>query len=240
MTIEKIKQDPRLPKHIAFIVDGNGRWAQKRGLNRSMGHKQGLETLEKQIDFVSELGIKNLSLYCFSCENWKRPKEEVDFLLNDLFNKMLDDFRKNYISKDVRILFSGDLNDERLPASVREKAKALMAETKHKTGFVINACINYGGRQEILKAVNELIKSGVKVVDEKEFTKHLYTADLYPLDLVIRTSGEQRTSNFLPWQSTYSEWIFPKKLFPSFTKKDLIKCIQKFMKRNRRFGGVKA
>lgn len=239
MNIEKLKQDPRLPKHIAFIVDGNGRWAKKRGLSRSMGHKQGFETLKKQIDYVQELGIKNLSLYCFSCENWKRPKEEVDYLM-DLFDKWLDEFKKDYLNKDIRILISGDMEDLRLPLSVREKAKEIMTLTAHKNGFVLNACINYGGRQEILKVTNELLKEGVKVVDENEFTKHLYTADLYPLDLVIRTSGEQRTSNFLPWQSTYSEWMFPKKCFPAFTKNDLVKSIKNYMKRNRRFGGIKA
>ncbi len=239
MNIEKFKQDPRMPKHIAFIVDGNGRWATKRNLTRSMGHEAGFENLKKQIEFVQELGIKNLSMYCFSCENWKRSKQEVDFLM-ELFNRMLDEFKQKYINKDIRFIISGNMNDERLPLIVRNKAKELMELTKDKNGFVINACINYGGRQEILKVVNELIESGVKIVDEKLFEKHLYTAEMLPLDFVIRTSGEKRLSNFLTWQSTYSEWYFPKKLWPSFNKKDLIKALKSYMKRDRRFGAVKA
>lgn len=238
MNIEKFKQDPRMPKHIAFIVDGNGRWATKRNLSRSMGHEAGFENLKKQIEYVQELGIKNLSMYCFSCENWKRSKEEVDYLM-DLFNRMLDDFKQNYLDKDIRVIISGNMDDERLPKIVRDKAKKLMESTKDKTGFIINACINYGGRQEILKVVNELIASNVKVVDEKLFEKHLYTAEMLPLDFVIRTSGENRLSNFLTWQSTYSEWYFPKKLWPSFNKKDLIKALKAYMKRDRRFGAVK-
>ena len=238
MNIEKFKQDPRMPKHIAFIVDGNGRWATKRNLSRSMGHEAGFENLKKQIEYVQELGIKNLSMYCFSCENWKRSKEEVDYLM-DLFNRMLDDFKQNYLDKDIRVIISGNMDDERLPKIVRDKAKKLMETTKDKTGFIINACINYGGRQEILKVVNELIASNVKVVDEKLFEKHLYTAEMLPLDFVIRTSGENRLSNFLTWQSTYSEWYFPKKLWPSFNKKDLIKALKAYMKRDRRFGAVK-
>ena len=225
MNIEKLKADPRMPKHVAFIVDGNGRWAKKRHLARSVGHEVGFENLKKQIELIQELGIKNLSLYCFSCENWKRPKEEVDYLMQ-LFNKMLDDFKRDYLDKDIRVIISGDMNDDKLPEMVRTKAKEIMELTKDKTGFVLNACINYGGRQEILKVVNELIAKGTHIVDEKTFEKHLYTADMLPLDFVIRTSGEMRTSNFLTWQSTYSEWYFPKKLWPSFTKKDLIKALK--------------
>ena len=132
------------------------------------------------------------------------------------------------------------MDDERVPALVREKAKKLMNDTKHKTGFILNPCINYGGRQEILKAVNEIIESGERDIDVSKFERHLYTADMLPCDLIIRTSGENRTSNYLPWQSTYSEWYFPKTLWPSFTKKDLIKALKVFMKRNRRFGAIKA
>ncbi len=238
MNIEKLKADPRMPKHIAFIVDGNGRWAKKRHLIRSLGHKAGFDNLKQQIEFVETLGIKNLSMFCFSCENWKRPQDEVDYLM-DLFNQMLDEFKRDYLDRDIRVIISGDMNDERIPAEVRTKAKEIMALTSHKTGFVINACINYGGRQEILKVANELLKEGAQKVDEKTFEKHLYTADLLPLDFVIRTSGEQRLSNFMTWQSTYSEWYFPKTFWPSFTKKDLIKALKVYMKRDRRFGAIK-
>ncbi len=238
MNIEKLKQDPRMPKHIAFIIDGNGRWAKLRGQPRSVGHKFGADNVKRQIEAVRDLGIKNLSIYCFSSENWKRPQKEVDYLMS-LFENMMDEYRQEYIDKDVKIIFSGDFNDERLPKVVREKAKKLSEDSAKKTEFILNLCINYGGRQEILKAVNEIVFENVKSVDSKIFERHLYTADMLPLDLVIRTSGEQRSSNFMPWQTTYSEWMYPKKLWPSFSKKDLIKCIKSYMKRNRRFGEIK-
>lgn len=238
MNLEKIINNPKMPKHIAFIIDGNGRWAKKRGLPRSLGHKAGFDNLKKQTQLVQELGIKNLSMYCFSKENWNRPKQEVDYLMQ-LFEQMLDGYKKEYLDKDVKIVISGDMEDERIPASVRQKAKELMTLTKDRQGFTINACINYGGRQEIIKAVNEIISEGLKDVDANTFEQHLYTKDLLPLDFIIRTSGEQRTSNFLPWQATYSEWYFPKTYWPSFSKKDLIKALKIYMKRNRRFGAIK-
>ncbi len=238
MNLEKLKSNPKMPKHIAFILDGNGRWAKRRGLLRSLGHKAGFDNLKKQVKFVQELGIKNLSLYCFSQENWNRPKEEVDYLMN-IFSDMIDEFRKDYLDKDIRILISGDLDDERVPYETRVKAKKLIEDTKEKTGFVINACINYGGRQEIVRAVNNIIKSGANAINAEDFDNYLYTKDLLPLDFIIRTSGQLRTSNFMPWQSTYSEWYFPKKLWPSFSKRDLVKSLKLFMRRNRRFGAIK-
>ena len=154
MNLEKIKNDPRMPKHIAFIVDGNGRWAKRRGLPRSMGHKFGFDNLKKQTEFVQQLGIKNLTMYCFSKQNWKRSTDEVNYLMN-LLNEMLDEYKREYLDKDVRIIFSGDLDDERLPNDCRIKAKELMELTKHKSGFVLNPCVNYGGREEILNAVRK-------------------------------------------------------------------------------------
>ena len=238
MNFEKLKNDPRLPQHLAFIIDGNGRWAKHRGLPRSLGHKAGFDNLKKHTEYVEQLGIKNLSLYCFSKENWNRPKDEVDYLMT-LFDQMLDEYKREYLNRAVRIIISGDMDDIRIPESVREKAKELMLLTRNKTGFVINPCINYGGRQEILKAVNELLQEGKKQIDASEFEKHLYTKDLLPLDFIIRTSGELRTSNFLPYQSTYSEWYFPKTLWPSFSKKDLVRALVAYLKRNRRFGAIK-
>lgn len=236
MNIDKIKNNPRLPQHMGIIIDGNGRWAKSRGLPRSAGHKAGSDNLKKQIEFLFDLGVKNLSLYCFSSENWKRPEQEVDYLMQ-LFDEMLDEYKKDYIDRDVKIIISGDLSDERLPINVRTKAKELIDITSGKTSNILNLCINYGGRQEILKAVNELVKLGEEV-DEKTFEKHLYTYGMLPLDFIIRTSGEKRSSNFLPWQATYSEWEYPKKCWPSFSKRDMIKAIKSFMSRNRRFGGL--
>ena len=238
MDIQKLKNNPKMPKHIALIIDGNGRWAKKRNMPRSMGHKFGFDNLKKQVENIQELGIKNLSMYCFSKENWNRPQDEVDYLM-DLFNQMLDEYKKEYLDKDVRIIISGDMEDVRIPDQVRVKAKEIMELTKHKTGFILNPCINYGGRQEILKAINEIIAAGETDIDVAKFEKHLYTAEMLPVDFIIRTSGENRTSNFLPWQSTYSEWYFPKKFWPAFTKKDLIKALITFTKRNRRFGAIK-
>ena len=236
MNIDKIKNDPRLPQHMGIIIDGNGRWAKSRGLPRSAGHKAGSDNLKKQIEFLFDLGVKNLSLYCFSSENWKRPEQEVDYLMQ-LFDEMLDEYKKDYIDRDVKIIISGDLSDERLPINVRTKAKELIDITSGKTSNILNLCINYGGRQEILKAVSELAQSGEEI-NEKTFEKHLYTYGMLPLDFIIRTSGEKRSSNFLPWQSTYSEWEYPKKCWPSFSKRDMIKAIKSFMSRNRRFGGL--
>ena len=227
-----------MPKHIAFIIDGNGRWAKAKGMSRSMGHRSGLDNLKSHMEFVQQLGIKNLSIYCFSKQNWNRPQKEVDYLM-ELFHEMLDEFEKNYLDKDIRIIVSGDMEDERLPSGVKERVVKLMEETKNKTGFILNPCINYGGREEILNAVNQIIDAGKKQIDEVCFEQYLYTKDLLPLDFIIRTSGETRTSNFMPWQSTYSEWYFPKKTWPGFTKKDLIKALKIFMKRNRRYGAIK-
>ena len=238
MNLEKIKNDPRMPKHVGLIIDGNGRWAIRRGMSRSMGHKFGFDNLKKQIQFAQELGIKNLSIYCFSKQNWKRPQKEVDYLM-ETFNQILDDYKKEYFDKDVRVIISGDMEDERIPEETRNKAKDLMEMTKHKTGFILNACINYGGREEILNAVKNIIKNNETEINEQTFTKYLYTADMLPIDFIIRTSGEMRTSNFLPWQSTYSEWYFPKVLWPSFTKRDFIQALKKYMARNRRFGAIK-
>jgi len=238
LNIDKIKNDPRMPKHIALIIDGNGRWAKKRGLPRSAGHKVGLDNLKKHIEYCQELGIKNLSMYCFSKQNWNRPEKEVKILM-DSFNQMLDEYKQEYANKDVRINICGDMEDLRLSEEVRTKAKELMELTKHKTGFVINACINYGGREEILNAINKLIENGETNITEQTFEKYLYTAGMLPLDFIIRTSGEKRSSNFLPWQATYSEWYYPKTYWPAFSKKDLIKALKIFMKRNRRYGAIK-
>lgn len=238
MNINKLKNDPRMPKHIAFIVDGNGRWARKRGFIRTVGHKFGFENLKKQIELVIELGIKNLSIYCFSSENWNRPSQEVDYLMS-LFSQMLDEYDQLYGRRDIRVVISGDLDDARIPQTIRDKAKALMERTKHKTGFILNPCINYGGKQEILKAANACIVEGLTPIDESALEQHLYTAEMLPLDLVIRTSGEQRSSNFLIWQAAYAEWYFPKTFWPAFTKHDLFKALKNYMARDRRYGAIK-
>jgi len=237
LNFEKMKLDPRMPKHIGFIIDGNGRWAKRRGLPRSAGHQVGSENVKKHIEYCQQLGIPNVSFYCFSSENWKRSEKEVKFLM-EKFDEMLDEYKKDYLDKNVRIIISGDMTDERLPLSVRQKAEELMLLTKDKTELVLNMCINYGGRDELLMAFKKIAEENGEYTEEN-VEKHLYTKDMLPLDFVIRTSGEKRSSNFMPWQSTYSEWLFPKKTWPAFSKCDLVKALKIYMKRNRRFGGVK-
>ncbi len=239
MNLESLKNDQRMPKHIGLIIDGNGRWAKRRGLKRIAGHKVGLENLKKHIEFIRNLGIKNLSIYCFSTENWNRPKEEVDYLMKELLENMLDEYSEKYRDEDVKILISGDLSDTRILPTIREKALNIMSNSKDKEGFVLNFCINYGGRQEILRAINQLLADGAKEVTAENLEGQLYSKDLLPLDFIIRSGGEQRTSNFMIWQSSYSEWSFPKTLWPSFSQKDLVKALKNYMKRNRRFGAIK-
>ena len=160
MKLSNLRSNPKMPKHIGIIIDGNGRWALKRGLSRSSGHKAGFENLKKHIQFVQDLGIQNLSVFCFSKENWNRPDEEVKYLMQ-LFNQVLDEVKQEYVNldKDIKIVISGDMQDERLPLEIRQKAQELMDLTKHKTGFTLNPCINYGGRQEILNAVNKIVSA---------------------------------------------------------------------------------
>lgn len=237
MNIAKLKNDVRLPKHVGLIIDGNGRWAKRRGLPRSAGHKVGADNIKRQVEYCIELGIKNLSIYCFSTENWNRPKREVDYIM-DLFKQAIDDYYKEYKDRDVRVIVSGNLDDVRISKELRQSAKDIIEKTKNKSGFVLNLCINYGGKQEILLAASELAKSKEEF-NEQNFEKHLYTKDLLPLDFIIRTSGEERTSNFMPWQATYAELYFPKKTWPAFTKSDLIKAMKVYMSRNRRYGTIK-
>ena len=238
MNFSKIKSDPRLPKHVGLIIDGNGRWAKARGLPRTAGHKVGADNIRKHINCIYDLGIKNLSIFAFSCENWNRPKKEVDYLM-ELFEETFDNYLNEYADKDARFIFSGDLEDVRIPLSLRKKAKDLVEKTKTKDGMTINICINYGGRQDILRAINTLISNGKTEVELKDIDNNLYTKDLYPLDVVIRTSKEYRLSNFMLWQISYTELIFAKKNWPAFTTNDLLKCMKIYMKRERRYGGIK-
>lgn len=238
MNIDKIKNNPRLPKHIAIIIDGNGRWAKHRGLPRSFGHKVGADNIHRHIEFIYELGIQNLSIFAFSCENWNRPKKEVDYLMK-LFIDSLDEYKKTYSDKDIKFIVSGDLNDARIPTDLRKNALDLMNYTQDKKQMIVNLCINYGGKQDILRAVNQSILDGKKSIDEQDLNSRLYTHEMLPLDFIIRTSGEMRLSNFMLWQTAYSELCFYKKHWPAFREKDLIKCLRDYLKRDRRFGGIK-
>ncbi|MBE6844647.1 MAG: isoprenyl transferase [Ruminococcus sp.] len=229
-----------LPEHIAFIMDGNGRWAKKRGLPRKFGHREGAKTFKKITRYCKDIGVRNVSFYAFSTENWKRPKDEVDAII-ELFREYIVDVR-NYIGEDVRVLFLGDktIFDDDL----QKKMNDLEEDTKDRREMTMLLAINYGGRDDIVHAAKILaqkVRDGEinpEDITEDMFTPNLYTLDVPDVDLMIRPSGEQRTSNFLIWQSAYAELYFTDILWPDFTPENLDKAIEEFNKRSRRFGGV--
>ena len=226
----------KLPVHIGYIIDGNGRWAKKRGLPRSAGHKVGFETLKTIIHDTFDLGIKVISIYAFSTENWNRPKEEVDGLIK-LFDTIADADVFRLKERGVRFQIMGDYT--KFPENMVKSCEKLIEETKDNTEFVLNLGINYGGKDELIRGINNLIKEGVTEVTKEDIDRSLYTANLPPLDFCIRTSGEQRISNFMLWQIAYSELYFPKVYWPSFNKRHLTKALLNYQKRNRRFGAIK-
>jgi undecaprenyl diphosphate synthase len=231
-------QFKKLPGHIAIIMDGNGRWAKKRHLPRMAGHRAGTENLRAIIKACVEFGVQYLTVYAFSTENWKRPEDEVSGLMEilaDALEKELDELHK----QGVRLRHIGRL--ERLDPAIREKIKTAITMTENNNRLILNIAWNYGGRDEILAAVQRLLHNKIseEEVTEEVFEKHLYTYPSPDPDLVIRTSGEQRTSNFLLWQSAYSEWYFTPILWPDFGREQLQQAIIDFGERARRFGGRK-
>ena len=229
------KEGLNVPNHVAIIMDGNGRWAEERGLKRSMGHKEGAKTLKKLLNHIYESGVKYLSVYAFSTDNFKRSKEEVDYLMNlfiEMFKKQFKELKK----KDVKVLFSGRRYP--LPEGVLSAMDQMSEETKNCNSGVFNICINYGGKEEIVDMVKKIIEDKVSKDDiTKELVNSYMYQDLPPVDFVIRTSGEMRISNFLLWQSSYAEYYFPKVYFPDFNEEEFDKAIIEFNKRKRRFGG---
>lgn len=231
-----------IPKHIALIMDGNGRWAKERNLPRSMGHKAGVETIRRVITEADELGVKYLTLYAFSTENWKRPKDEVSTLMKLLvqyLRKEIDELD----SKGVIINVLGDIS--KLPQECIDEINKASLRTKNNKGITMNVALNYGGRNEIIRAiksiVNEEKKGGLNIddIDDEMINKYLYTAGMPDPDIIIRPSGEQRLSNFLLWQCAYSEFWYSDINWPDFTGKDLRRAIYDFQNRDRRFGGIK-
>ena len=228
-------------KHIAFIMDGNGRWAKARHLPRHLGHKAGCDRVTEIYEECYALGIKAMSLYAFSTENWNRPKDEIDHLFGYLeifFKKEI----KRMLKDGCRILASGDLS--RLPVKTQKVVNDAMERTKEGKNFTFNICLNYGGKAEIVRAAKlfaQDVKEGkdVNSLTEEEFDKYLYTKDLPPVDLLVRTSGEQRISNYMLWQLAYAEFIFTPVAWPDFTREELHKCIDEFNNRNRRYGSIK-
>ena len=225
-----------IPKHIALVMDGNGRWAQQRGLKRTEGHKVGEEKLMDAVDACIELGgVEWLSAYAFSTENWKRSPSEVHFLMN-FTREVLRRQRDELHAKNVRVVWCG--RRPKLWGSVIEELEVAEELTKNNTGLTLAMCVNYGGRAEITDAVQKLIDAQVSTVDEKTIARYLYRADMPDVDLFLRPSGEQRTSNFLIWQSAYAEMVYQDVLFPDFTKEDLWDAVLEYAKRDRRFGGA--
>lgn len=223
------------PNHVALILDGNGRWATKRHLPRTVGHKAGIEAVKRAVDAGQELGIKILSFFAFSTENWKRDKEEVDGIFKILKNYIKEN-EEEYLQKNLKLITMGDLT--KLPMGLCEDIESLKEKTKNNSGMIVNIGLNYGGRDELVRAFNKLAADGKKNISEADIKNELYTADLPDPDLIVRTSGEQRLSNFMLYQSAYSELYFPKVLWPDFNKKHLLRAIKEFGKRNRRFGNV--
>ena len=237
MSIFKKKDLKRvLPEHIAIIMDGNGRWAKNRKMPRSAGHVAGAKTFKNIARYCNKIGLKYLTVYAFSTENWKRPKDEVDGIMNLLRDYLKD--AENFKDENIRVRFIGD----RTPLA--DDIKELMAkneyDSRNATGLTLYIAINYGGRDEITHAVREIVEKGIKPCDitEQTISEHLYTRDCPDPDFIIRPSGEYRLSNYLIWQSAYAEYWFSDILWPDFTDKHLEKAIEDFNKRNRRFGGV--
>lgn len=232
----------KIPKHIAIIMDGNGRWAQRRGLPRTMGHHAGAETLRKIIQTASQIGVKILTAYAFSTENWKRPIDEVNVLMS-LLSNYLDNEIDELDTNNVRIQFIGKIDE--LASSLQDKIHSAQLRTADNKGLILNLAVNYGGRAELTRAV-QLISQKIAVgqmrpedISDTVINKHLYTADLPDPDLIIRPSGDLRLSNFLLWQAAYSEFWFTSTNWPDFTPELLIQAIGEYQQRDRRFGGLK-
>lgn len=235
MAKKEIATDTQLmPRHIGFIMDGNGRWAKKRGMPREYGHRFGAETFRRVMEYCGDIGIEAATFYVFSTENWKRPQKEVDSIMK-LLNKYLDECEERVMKNNVRFVFLGDKGV--FPEDMR--AKMIDIEEKSKNNkSIINLALNYGGRDEIAMAVNKLISEGKTHVSEADISAAVYTSASPELDLVIRTGGDMRISNFLLWQSAYAELYFTDTLWPDFSTADVDAAINNFMSRKRRFGGV--
>ena len=226
----------KLPVHIAIIMDGNGRWANRRGLPRVVGHREGIKAVEKTVKVCQKLGIKYCTFFAFSTENWKRSKEEIDGIFSILRDYLKGDDNV-FIRNKIKVDSIGVLDP--FPKDLRDALEDIKIQTKQFDGLVTTFALNYGGRDDIVRAVNTLIKNGNKEIDEKLILESLDTKKMPEPDLVIRTSGEMRISNFLLFQMAYSELYFPKVLWPDFNEKHLIKALKKYQKRDRRFGGVR-
>lgn len=232
-------EENNLPKHIAIIMDGNRRWAKEKGLPTKLGHKEGAKTLENIVRYANKIGIKYITVYAFSTENWKRTEEEVSTLMG-LFQSYLDDYSKRADSENIRVNIIG--SKDGLSNKMIKSIEKCMERTKNNTGTTFNIALNYGGRDEIINAIKNIAKKikqndiNIDDINEKVISDNLYTKNQPDPDLLIRTSGEIRLSNFLPWQLVYTEFLFIEKKWPDFNEKDLDDAIEKYQSRNRKFG----
>tara|TARA_B100000767_G_scaffold251513_1_gene254597 strand:- start:5281 stop:6012 length:732 start_codon:yes stop_codon:yes gene_type:complete len=228
-----------IPSHVAVIMDGNGRWAKAKGESRLFGHRSGVKAVQKTVKESARLGIKNLTLYAFSTENWKRPKTEISTLMTLLVSALKREF-KQIAENNIRLNAIGDLS--KLPVLVQTELNETIALTHHNSGMILTLALNYGGKEELTQAFKEIafkVKNNIispENVDEMIINKHLYTQNLPDVDLLIRTSGEQRVSNFLLWKIAYAELYFSQVLWPEFSESDLHLAIHNYQKRERRFG----
>ena len=240
---EKIEEKKlkKIPTHVAIIMDGNGRWAKKRNMPRVKGHYEGMQTVKKITKYASKLGIKYLTLYAFSTENWARPKEEVNYLM-DLPEKMFTSFMPELMENNVKVEVIGVV--EKLPENTRKAVEDAIEQTKNNTGLKLIFALNYGSKDEIVTAVKRIAQGAanneykVEEIDEQLISDNLFTKDTPDPDLLIRTSGEQRISNFLLWQIAYSEFLFTKVAWPDFTEEEFYKALLEYQSRDRRFGGL--
>lgn len=232
-------EQENLPKHIAIIMDGNRRWAKQKGMPSSFGHKEGAKTLEKIVRYANKIGVKHITVYAFSTENWRRTEEEVSTLMG-LFQSYLDDYSKRADSENIKVNIIG--NKTGLSEKMKDSIKKCIERTKDNTGIIFNIALNYGGRDELLHAIksiaNQVKENQIEIeqITEKTISDNLYTKDQPDPDLLIRTSGEIRLSNFLPWQLVYSEFLFIEKYWPDFNEQDLDEAIKVYQHRNRKFG----
>lgn len=224
-----------VPQHIAIIMDGNGRWAQERHLPRLAGHNAGAKAVERTLKAAQKAGVKCLTLYAFSTENWSRPKDEIEGLFK-LLEQTLDRYTQDAAKHGLRLLVSGE--KEPLPSAILEKIAYAVKSTEHNTGLTLNLALNYGARQEIVHAVNALLAAGKQQISMQDISQHLYQPQLPEPELIIRTSGEERLSNFLLWQAAYSELYFSPVLWPDFDEQEFEKALSDYRTRRRRFGAL--
>ncbi|MBN2789535.1 MAG: isoprenyl transferase [Candidatus Delongbacteria bacterium] len=234
---KKVEDSGKIPKHVAIIMDGNGRWAMKQGMDRVNGHVEGVNSVRDVLEISTDIGVEHLTIYVFSKENWKRPEFEVNSLMSLLVSTIAKEIN-SLMERNIKVSLIGEIKD--LPEKARRSIIDIISETSNNTGMTLQLAISYSGREEIINAVNSIISSGVDSVTEDEFSKYLYTAELPDPELLIRTGGEFRVSNFLLWQIAYTEFYITDILWPEFTKTDFLKAIHSFQNRERRFGKTSA